>query len=171
MLALGWFSNRTGTSVDDGARKSNNWLDQWQSGKLSNGSRGLVLSARFSIVNWRSRPVAKSANYFWMTTKPTTKILLPWQLDVTSSPLYWFLLWITDDIKIITIWTWSTYRWTQLPQDLIHAIFVIILWHIAFHQDHVITGGCYVFENRLGAAVNAFFYSNNHNENSVILKQ
>ena len=36
---LGWFSNRTGTSVDDGARKSNNWLDQLQSGKLSTGSR------------------------------------------------------------------------------------------------------------------------------------
>ena len=36
---LGWFSNRTGTSVDDGARKSNNWLDQWQNGKLSTGSR------------------------------------------------------------------------------------------------------------------------------------
>ena len=33
------FCNRTGTSVDDGARKSNNWLDQWQSGKLSTGSR------------------------------------------------------------------------------------------------------------------------------------
>ena len=24
-------SNRTGTSADDGARKSSNWLDQWQS--------------------------------------------------------------------------------------------------------------------------------------------
>ena len=36
---LGWFSNRAGTSVDDGARKSNNWLDQWQSGKLNTGSR------------------------------------------------------------------------------------------------------------------------------------
>ena len=33
------FGNRTGTSVDDGARKSNNWLDQWQSGKLGTGSR------------------------------------------------------------------------------------------------------------------------------------
>ena len=28
------FSNRTGMSVDDGARKSNNWLDQRQSDKL-----------------------------------------------------------------------------------------------------------------------------------------
>ena len=28
-----------GTSVDNGARKSNNWLDQWQSGKLGTGSR------------------------------------------------------------------------------------------------------------------------------------
>ena len=36
---LGWFSNRTGTSVDDGARKSNNWLNQWLSGKLGTGSR------------------------------------------------------------------------------------------------------------------------------------
>ena len=36
---IGWFSNRTGTSVDEGARKSNNWLDQWQSGKLGTGSR------------------------------------------------------------------------------------------------------------------------------------
>ena len=36
---IGRFSNRTGTSVDNGARKSNNWLDQWQSGKLGTGSR------------------------------------------------------------------------------------------------------------------------------------
>ena len=37
-LLLAWFSNRTvnrtGTSVDDCARKSNNWIDQWHSGKL-----------------------------------------------------------------------------------------------------------------------------------------
>ena len=33
------FSNRTGTSVDDGALKSNYRLDRWQSGKLSTGSR------------------------------------------------------------------------------------------------------------------------------------
>ena len=32
-------SNRTGTSVDDSGRKSNNWLDQWHSGKLGTGSR------------------------------------------------------------------------------------------------------------------------------------
>ena len=37
--SIGWFSNRTGTSVDDGARKSNNWLNQWQSGKLGTGCR------------------------------------------------------------------------------------------------------------------------------------
>ena len=35
---LGWFNNRTGTSVDDGARKSNRLPDQWQSGKLTTGS-------------------------------------------------------------------------------------------------------------------------------------
>ena len=49
---LGWLSNRPGTSVDNGARKSNNWLDQWLSGKLSTGSR-VVLSARFPVVKWR----------------------------------------------------------------------------------------------------------------------
>ena len=36
--SLGWLSNRTGTSLDDGARKSNNWLDQMQSGKSGTGS-------------------------------------------------------------------------------------------------------------------------------------
>ena len=36
---IGWFSNRTRTSVDDCARKSNNWLDQWQRGKLGTGNR------------------------------------------------------------------------------------------------------------------------------------
>ena len=35
---IGWFRNRMGTSVDDCARKSNNWLDQWQSSKLRTGS-------------------------------------------------------------------------------------------------------------------------------------
>ena len=33
------FSNRTGTSVDDGARKWNKWLDQLQHGKLGTRSR------------------------------------------------------------------------------------------------------------------------------------
>ena len=36
--SLGWLSNRTGTSLDDGARKSNNWLDQMQRGKSGTGS-------------------------------------------------------------------------------------------------------------------------------------
>ena len=31
--------DRTGTSIDNGARKSNNWLDQWQSSVLGTGSR------------------------------------------------------------------------------------------------------------------------------------
>ena len=33
IVIIGLLSNRTGTSVDDGARKSNNWLDQWLSDK------------------------------------------------------------------------------------------------------------------------------------------
>ena len=39
---LGWFSNRTGMSVDDSMRKSNNWLDKWHSGKLGTGRYILV---------------------------------------------------------------------------------------------------------------------------------
>ena len=39
LKTIGRFSNRTGTSFDNGARKSNNWLDQWQSGKLGTRSR------------------------------------------------------------------------------------------------------------------------------------
>ena len=35
----GLYSYRTGTSVDDGARKPNNWLDQLHSGKLGTGGR------------------------------------------------------------------------------------------------------------------------------------
>ena len=49
------FSNRTGTSVDDGARKSNTWLDQWQSGKIEHQKSCLVLSERFPVLNWGSR--------------------------------------------------------------------------------------------------------------------
>ena len=48
---IGWFSNRTGTSVDDGARKSNNWLDQWQSDKLGSGSQVLSFSRAFPSPN------------------------------------------------------------------------------------------------------------------------
>ena len=47
-----------GTSVDDGARKLNNWLAERQ---IWYRKSCLVLSARFPVVNWRSRPVAKSA--------------------------------------------------------------------------------------------------------------
>ena len=39
LVILGRFGNRTGTSVDDGGRRSNNWLDQWQSDKLGTRSR------------------------------------------------------------------------------------------------------------------------------------
>ena len=33
-----WLSKRTGSSVEDGARKSISWLDQWQTAKLGTGS-------------------------------------------------------------------------------------------------------------------------------------
>ena len=53
---LGWFSNRTGASVDNGERKSNNTGANWQ-----RKSR-LVLSTRFPVINWHSHSVAKSAH-------------------------------------------------------------------------------------------------------------
>ena len=45
----GWF--RTGTSVDDSARKSNHWLDQWLSDKLGTGSRVYSFPRAFSSSN------------------------------------------------------------------------------------------------------------------------
>ena len=47
----------TERELDNGARKSNNWLE-WQTGHRKSS---LVLSARFPVVKWLSRSVAKSA--------------------------------------------------------------------------------------------------------------
>ena len=41
---IGWFSNRTGTSVNDGARKLNNWLDQVTNGRAANWVPEVVFS-------------------------------------------------------------------------------------------------------------------------------
>ena len=141
---------------------------------LSDSTRGNFTSICQIKWNWirsmKFEPVRIHflSEVFAMLSSKNFAIMATWCNDFSSLLISLMNNWWH---KIITIWTWSTYRWTQLPQDLIHAIFVIILWHIACHQDHVITGGCYAFENRLGAAVNAFFYPNNHNENSVILEQ
>ena len=53
---LGWFSYRTGTSVDDGARKLNNW--PMAERQIGHRKSCLVLSARFPVANLRSCPVA-----------------------------------------------------------------------------------------------------------------
>ena len=70
---VGWFSNRTGSSVDDCAGKSNNWLDQWQSG---NWAPEVVFSPfhAFPVVNWCSRPVAKSACLGWFSNRTGTSV-------------------------------------------------------------------------------------------------
>ena len=66
LCIITYLSNRTGTSVDDGARKWNNRAGNWQP------KSSLVLSARFPVVNWRSRSVAKSAHakvgFAWAVT-------------------------------------------------------------------------------------------------------
>ena len=70
---LGWFSNRTGTSVDNGARKSNNWLDQWQSGKLGTGS----LFSPFRVLSRRQLTFPSSyLNQPNLVAVPTTWILI-----------------------------------------------------------------------------------------------
>ena len=53
---LGWFRNRTGRSVDDSTRKHKELA--WPMGEPQIGR---LLSMHFSVVNWRSRSVAKLA--------------------------------------------------------------------------------------------------------------
>ena len=57
-----YFNNRTETSVDDGARQSNSWFDQSPERQIGHRKSRSVLCARFPVVNWRSRSVAKSAD-------------------------------------------------------------------------------------------------------------
>ena len=53
-LLLGWFTIRTGTSVDNDARKSNNLLDQCQSDKLGTESRVESFPSAFPFCCWIS---------------------------------------------------------------------------------------------------------------------
>ena len=57
---LGWFSNRPGTSVDDGARKIKQLAWSMAERQIGHRKSRLVLPARFPVVNWRSCSVAKS---------------------------------------------------------------------------------------------------------------
>ena len=54
-MLLGWFNNRTGTSVDNCARKPNNWLDQWQKDNLGTESR-IECFPRWVYVSYTIRP-------------------------------------------------------------------------------------------------------------------
>ena len=58
--SLGRFSDRTGTSVDDGAqiKQLAGPMAERQTGHRKSS---LVLFASFAVVKWRSRSVAKSA--------------------------------------------------------------------------------------------------------------
>ena len=59
-FTIGWFSNRTGTSFDDSAQiKQLAW--PMAEREIGNRKSSLVLFARFPVVKWRSRSVAKSA--------------------------------------------------------------------------------------------------------------
>ena len=49
-------------TIDDGERKSESWLDKWQSGKLCTGSRVQAFSGAFAFsgFHWRRVVFAKS---------------------------------------------------------------------------------------------------------------
>ena len=103
---LGWFSNRMRMSVDNGACKSNNWLDQWQSGKLGNGSRVEsfpraflsptdvpVLLLNQPIVSWHKKDCHASPH----------KTLLVKQCNAANSTVYWHVIFILTVIVMITL--------------------------------------------------------------------
>ena len=76
LFALGWFSNRTRTWLDDGkARKGLNTTSGAQFATLSLVKQ-VVWFAR-AVVNWRSRSVAKSA--YWMAHAPFLNTVDHWK--------------------------------------------------------------------------------------------
>ena len=60
---LGSFSNRTGTSVNDGACIIKQLAWPMAERQIGYRKSSLVLSVRFPVVKWRSRSVAKWTNY------------------------------------------------------------------------------------------------------------
>ena len=91
VLLLGWFSNRTGTLVEDDARKSNNWLDQRQSGKLGTGSlvqsfpRAFPLSTNVPVLS-----LNQSTSYFIRRTTTILNSLSLWSIRALITDT-WFL--------------------------------------------------------------------------------
>ena len=73
--SIGWFSNRTGTSFDDGVRKGLNSTSGAQFVALPL-VKPAVWFAR-TDVNWRSRSVAKSASYSAKPEEESKRVLKP----------------------------------------------------------------------------------------------
>ena len=67
-----------GTSVDDCARKSNKWLDQWQSGKLGAGSR--VQSFPCALPSSNDVPVL-------LLNQPNLMVVYSWWKEITFTLL------------------------------------------------------------------------------------
>ena len=103
---LGWFSNRMGMSVDNGARKSNNWLDQcrvtnWATEVVLSPFRVLsflptdvpVLLLNQPIVSWHKKDCYASPH----------KTLLVKQCNAANPTVYWHVIFILTVIVMITL--------------------------------------------------------------------
>ena len=98
LSVLGRFNNRTGTSIDNCARKLNNWLDQWQSSKLD--TRSSVLSFLRAFPSSTDVPIL-------LLNQPIT-------VKGSNSSLYF-----TSGVVLITFWfslIWCDKKWTWVTK-------------------------------------------------------
>ena len=66
ILILGWFSNKMGMAVENGTCKSNNWPDQWQSGKLGTESHVSSFLCAFPSSTEVSVLLLNQPTLFWI---------------------------------------------------------------------------------------------------------
>ena len=107
-----WFSNRTGTSVDDDARKSNNWLDQWESSKLSTGSRVQSFARTFLsstdvsvlLLNQPNKERQQISSNFFQYTTSFCRFYLPcYSMDTGVLLSFLSLLFLLSVIILVVI--------------------------------------------------------------------
>ena len=111
----GWFSNRTETSVDDGARKSSTWLDQWQIDKLGTGSGVWSFSRAFLSSN--DAPVLLLNQKVWMRV-PTTQVPNFSSYCVEGRPClpkYWLKDYIFPTVKSALLFLSYIVLWFSWP--------------------------------------------------------
>ena len=126
-LILGWFSHRTGTSVDEGSRKSNNWLDQWLCGKLGTGSQVQSFPHAFPSPNdvpvmLLNQPnIALGGVRFWIASDPqvikhqhlTFSVAVRSSLAHILRQVQWWSVAIVTRYDIISS-RWSSHFWVKV---------------------------------------------------------